>query len=407
MASWTSRPNRVAITGIGILAPNGIGLKDFWETLTAGISGIARITRFDASDLPCQIAGEVKGFEPEMFIDPTLKPRKRMGLFTQYGMAAAKMATEDAGLTRADLSKLEDLPVVMGVSTGSEELRAKKPQLFTAVAGVPGAAASAIGYQYNPKPRLMTISDGCASSLDAVAMAASMIRLGETDIALAGGAESSIERYLVEIMLKCRRCSTRNDNPQLASCPFDARRDYGVMAEGAGIVVLENMDHALARGVRLYGEIRGYAACGDPVNAEEGGGLAVTMRRTLQNAGMRPSDVDHVSAHGPSDIDMDRTETEVIKTALGEAAYRVAVSSIKGVTGCPMGAGGVMQLIAACLTLEKSVIPPTANYERPDPKCDLDYVPRARPVDVRTILINTHGFGRHNGSMLLHRVERP
>lgn len=398
--------NRVVVTGIGVLAANGIGKGAFWSSLAAGRSGVGPITLFDASDLPCRIAGEVRGFDPEEFIDPSLKPKRRMGRFTQLGLAAAAMAVEDAGLDRQTLQRLPDLPVVMGISTSAQDLRARKPGIFTAVAGVPVAAASAIGYMFSTNPRLMTVSDGCASSLNAVNAASNMILAGQTDLAIAGGAEGSVERYVVEIMLKCRRCSTRNDEPEKASCPFDRRRDYGVVAEGAGIVVLENLDHALARGARIYGEITGYGCCGDPADGEEGSGLAKAMSMALINAGLREEHVDYVSAHGPSDIDMDRTETDAIKSVLGERAYHVPVSSVKGAIGCPMGAAGIIQLVAACITMENQAVPPTANYECPDPRCDLDYVPgTARPADVRTILVNTHGFGRGNGCLVLQKTD--
>jgi 3-oxoacyl-[acyl-carrier-protein] synthase II len=299
--------NRAVVTGVGVLAANGIGKDAFWRNTLAGKSGIGPITLFDASDLPCRIAGEVKGFDPEQFIDPSLKPAKRMARFTQLGLAAARMAIEDAGLDKKRLCSVPDLPVVLGVSTSALDLRARKPGIFTAVEGVPHACASAIGYMYNRSPRLLTVSDGCASSLDAVAKAVELIRTNQADLVIAGGAEGAIERYVVEIMLKCRRCSVQNDNPGKASRPFDKHRDYGVMAEGAGILVLENMQHAMARGVRMYGEVTGYGTCADHASAPEGSGLARSMVLAMDNAGLRRDEIDHVSAHGPSDIDMDRT----------------------------------------------------------------------------------------------------
>jgi len=394
-------PNRVAITGLGVLAANGNGKNAFWQTLAAGKSGIGPITLFDASDLPCRIAGEVRNFDPDDYIDPKLKARKRMGRFTQLGLAATRMAIEDAGLTPAFLHGLQYLPIVLGVSTIAMEMRSQKASIYSAVAGIPHAATSAIGYMYNTNPRLLTLSDGCASSLDAVAMACRMIRYGETEVAITGGAEGSIDHYVVEIMLKCRRCSTRNDVPDKASRPFDKNRDYGVVAEGAAIVVLENMAHALGRGARIYAEVVGYGACADRADADEGGGLAQSMSLAMTNAGIRQEQVDYISAHGPSDIDMDRTETEAIKKAFGERAYKIPVSSVKGAVGCPMGAAGAIQLVAAAIAMEKQVLPPTANYEFPDPACDLDYVPKARPAVLENVLINTHGFGRGNGTMVI------
>ena len=396
----------MVVTGLGVLAANGSGKDEFWRTLVAGESGIAPITLFDASDLPCRIAGEVKDFDPADYIDASLKPGKRMGRFTQLGLAAARLAIEDAALEKAFLARVPDLPVILGVSTSAMDLIGRKPGLFTAVEGIPHAGASAIGYMYNPNPRLLTISDGCASSLDAVAAAANMIRTGVADIALTGGAEGGVERYILEVMLKCRRCSTRNDDPGAASRPFDRDRDYGVMAEGAGIVVLENLEHARARGATIYGEIAGYGACADPVKGQEGEGMADAMRFALANAGVHLDRVDYISAHGPSDIDMDRLETDVIKEVFGDRAYNIPVTSIKGATGCPMGAGGVFQLVATSLTMQHDLIPPTTNYEKPDPGCDLDYVPgQARHARIDNAIINTHGFGRGNGALLLRRVE--
>jgi 3-oxoacyl-[acyl-carrier-protein] synthase II len=343
----------------------------------------------------------VRNFDPDDYIDPKLKARKRMGRFTQLGLAAARMAIEDAGLSADYLRQIPYLPIVLGVSTAAMDLRAQRASIFSAVAGVPHAAASAIGYMYNTNPRLLTLSDGCASSLDAVAMAARMVRYGETDVVLTGGAEGSVDHYIVEAMLKCRRCSTRNDVPEKASRPFDRNRDYGVLAEGAAIVVLENMAHATGRGAHVYAEIVGYGSCADGREAEDGGGLAQSMALAMTNAGVRKEQVDYISAHGPSDIDMDRTETDAIKQAFGDQAYRIPVSSVKGAIGCPMGAAGVIQLVAASLAMKHQVLPPTANYEFPDPTCDLDYIPKARPAVLEHILINTHGFGRGNGTMVI------
>ncbi len=401
-----SQRNRVAITGLGVLADNGIGLETFWSTLVQGKSGIGPITLFDASDLPCRIAGEVTGFNPEEFIDPSKKPRRRMARFTQLGMAAAKMAIDDAGLDVDFLAGLTDLAVVMGVSTNAQDLREKKPGIFTAVAGIPSAAASAIGYSYNENPQLLTLSDGCASSLDAIGAAADLIRSGRAEVVIAGGAEGSINRYVVQILLKCRRCSTRNDEPEKASCPFDRHRDYGVIAEGSGVVVLESVAHARARGAQIYGEIAGYGCCSDPASGVEGSGLGQAMELALVKAEVSKDQVDHVNAHGPSDIDMDVVESEAIRRIFGGRADRIPVISIKGATGCAMGAGGVLQVVSACLSLKKGIIPPTTNYRTPDLKCDLDYVPEgARSANLSSVLVNTHGFGRSNGSMLLRKVS--
>ena len=396
---------RAVVTGIGVLAANGTGKDAFWQSLCDGQSGIGPITLFDASDLKCQIAGEVKGFDPDEHIDPALKPR-RMGRFTQLGITAARMAIADSKLDRKDLQNTPQIPVVMGVSTNAMDLTTVAPRLHTAVSGVPHAAASAIGYMYDLDTRLLTISNGCASSLDAVALAADLVRGNRTDIAIAGGAEAAIVHYVIASMLKCRKCSTRNDEPDQASRPFDRDRDFGVMSEGAGVVVIENLEHALARGVEPYAEIIGYASHADPHDAPEGGGLDRAMIEAVANAGRRMEDIDYVSAHGPSDIDMDRTETKMIKNAFGKRAHEVPVSSIKGSTGCPMGVGGVLQIIASSMGLKHGLIPPTANYKNPDPQCDLDYVPgKARMACIEHALVNTHGFGRGNSALVLSATE--
>lgn len=396
--------NRVVITGLGAVAANGIGLDAFWETMLAGKSGICPITLFDTEGLACKIAGEVSDFHPENYIDPVLKP-KRMGRFTQLGIVAAQEAVEDSGLCVRELQRQETVPVVVGVSTNAMELAAQKPGITTAVSGIPHAATSAIAYLYEVQTDLMTVSNGCASSLDALAYAARLIRKGYADIAIAGGAESPMARYVFECMLKSRRCCTLNDRPEKASRPFDRDRQRGVLSEGAGLVVLENLEHAMARGRKPYAELVGYASCADIKMLGEGNGMERAMQKALSNAHLDPKEVGYVSAHGPSDVDMDIEETRCIKKVFGEHAYEIPVVSIKGVTGCPMGVGGVLQSIAACLSIKDSLIPPTANYESADPECDLDYVPsQARKNTVHSVLVNTHGFGRGNSCLVLKSV---
>lgn len=404
-AAWrvedNSMRNRVVISGAGVLAANGSGVDAFWSSLLAGKSGIGPITLFDASDLPCRIAGEISDFDPLRYMDASVKPR-RMGRFAQMAVACAKMAVDDAGLSPAALARQREIPIVLGVSTTAMDLVDKRPTPFTAVAAIPHAATSAVGYMFDINTKLLTISNGCASSLDAVATAALHIQAGQTDIAIAGGAESSMTRYVFQSMLKTRRCSTRNHDPAGASRPFDRNRDRGVMAEGSGMVILENYEHAVARGAAIYAEYKGYASCADPREGEEGAGLAKAMHLALANTGLSPLDIDYISAHGPSDIEMDVTETRMIKSVFGDRAYELPITSIKGATGCPMGAGGVHQLIAASMSMREGLLPPTANLESPDPACDLDYVAgRYRMAQIERALINTHGFGRGNGCMII------
>jgi 3-oxoacyl-[acyl-carrier-protein] synthase II len=396
--------HRAVISGIGILAANGVGVDEFWATLSAGKSGIGPITLFDSSDLKCQIAGEVSGFDPEKYIDPEQKP-KRLGRFAQFGVVASKLAVSDAKLTRDELNREEPLHIVLGVSTTDLDIVANTPRVHSAVSAVPHAATSAIGYMLSSRPSLVTLSDGCASSLDAVAYAAGLITSGRTHVALAGGSEAALTHWAIESMLKCKKCSTRNDTPEIASRPFDRDRDFGVLSEGAAILVVEDLNHAKARGATIYAEILGYGTCGDPAEGDEGSGMVNSMDLALRNSGSRTAEVDYISAHGPSDIDMDRTETRAIKQLFGDLAYQTPISSIKGATGCPMGAGGSMQVAATALALQKQEIPPTANHVKGDEDCDLDYVPgHSRLAELNTALVNTHGFGRGNSSMVLRRI---
>jgi 3-oxoacyl-[acyl-carrier-protein] synthase II len=397
--------NRAVITGMGVLAANGTGLDAFWSTLVAGQSGIGPITLFDASDLACRIAGEVKGFDPDEYIEAKFKPR-RMGRFTQLGVAAARMALQHATLEQRDLKGMSALHIIMGVSTSAMDLFAFEPRIHTGVASVPHAAGSAIAYGFEVSARLMTISNGCASSLDAIASGAALIQSGEADIVIAGGTDAAVTHYVFDGMLKCRRCSTRNDDPLHASRPFDKNRDYGVLAEGAGIVVLENLEHAHARGATCYATVEGYGTYSDPPGSEEGSGLEKAMALAMENSALAPKDIQFINAHGPSDIQMDAVESRMIKKVFQHRAFDTPVMSIKAVTGCPMGVGGVHQTIASALALKNQLIPMTANYEEPDPECDLDYVPgQSRHAILEHVMINTHGFGRGNSALILRRAD--
>ncbi|MBN1268494.1 MAG: beta-ketoacyl-[acyl-carrier-protein] synthase family protein [Kiritimatiellae bacterium] len=412
--TWTR--NRVAVTGLGVLAANGNGVEAFWRSLVKGQSGIGPITFFDASALPCRIAGEVKNFRPEDYFDGEFKPR-RLARFTQLVLAATRMAFDDARLDRNDLLLAAPIPIVLGVSTSAVDVienqwsrmqkrGARAVSAITAPTGFPQAAVNAISRFLAVPTQLLTLSTACPAGLDAIATAAERIRTGRAEIAVAGGTDTPITPLTIASFAASRSMSTRNDEPARASRPFDRDRDGGVMAEGAGVVFLENLEHALARGARVYAEITGTGSQSDAPGAEPGSGLADSMHLALANAACRPDQVDYVCAHGPSDRVIDRMETESIKKALGAHARKIAVSSIKGVTGNPLSAAGPLQIVAAALSVQTGTIPPTANYEHPDPQCDLDYVPgKARRANLECVVINSHGIGGTNSSLVLQKVD--
>jgi len=394
------------VTGLGVLAPNGTGRDAFWHTLVHGESGIGPLTLFDAGDLPCRIGGEVKGFDPLAYIDAKLKPHKRMSRAAQLGIAAAKLALCDAGLTNEELRNYAETPVMMGVSTSAMDLFAEAPTMFTAAASVPHAVGSSVAYTLGFEAKLHTISNGCASGLDAIAAATLQIRRMNKDIALAGASDAAITRYVFEGFAKSRKLSLRNDDPEHASRPFDKDRDGGLISEGAAILVIENRDHALARGAHIYAEIIGYGTAADPPGSMEAAGLSSAMRKALAHAFKRPEQIDHINAHAPSDKHMDVAELRLIREVFGSAAERIPVTSVKGATGNAMAVGGVHQTVAAVLTLDRQLIPPTANLEHPDPDCDLDCVyGQARHAMLETVLVNSHGFGRGNSAIVLSRLD--
>ncbi len=394
--------NRVVITGIGVFAANGNSREAFWTSLLEGRSGIGPVTLFDCSEFQCRIAGEVKDFDPHDYIDPTLRPKRRMARASQLAIAAAHNAVKDAGMEIEDLKKRDMVPVIMGVSTAAMDIRGRPPRPWSAIAGIPHAVTSAIAFGLGFQARLATISNGCASGLDALWQAAREVREGKTDLALAGSADAALAPYVFKCFEASRKMSMRNDEPGRASRPFDRDRDGGVAAEGAGVLVIENLEHALARGATIYAEMISYGSSADSPSSREGEGLERAMRSALANAGCAPEDISCVNAHAPSDTHMDRIEVELIKQVLGAHAHRIPVTSIKGHTGNPMAVGGVLQAIESALSLYHQVVPPTANLETADPQCDLDHVPGApRHLALERAMVNTHGFGRGNSCMLL------
>ncbi len=411
-----TRRNRVVITGMGVLAPNGTGLEAFWESLLAARSGIGPITLFDATNFKSRIAGEVKGFVPGDYIEPELRPG-RMARHTQLAYSATMMALDDAGLDRNNLELPSPTPVVIGVSTSALDVIER---VFHQVNGVgpdrvspsslgaskPQAVANMIADRLGASANAATVSSACPSGLDAIAIGAGLIRSGEAEIAIVGGADAPITPLAMASFIASGLSSSRNDSPERASRPFDLDRDSGVISEGAGILVLEDMERAEARGARMYAEIRGYGTQRDLDPERPASGLEHSMRLALANAGTSEADIDYISAYGPGHPILDAAEVSIIKQVFGKRAYQMPVNSIKGVTGNPLAAGGPFQVAAAALSIRDQLVPPTANYETPDPRCDLDFVPlRPRKARIDTAMINVRGLGGSASSMVLSRVR--
>ncbi|PZR72196.1 MAG: beta-ketoacyl-[acyl-carrier-protein] synthase II [Chthoniobacterales bacterium] len=407
--------NRVVITGMGVVAPNGIGLEAFWDSLLKCRSGVGPITFFDASDLKSQIAGEVKNFDPRQFIEPELKP-KRMARHTQLAYAAAMMALDDAGLEINEAYLPNPTPVVVGVSTSAMDVIENSISNFqnrggngmspTAVSALtPQAAANLIADRIGARAHADTVSSACPSGLDAVATAANMIANGEAELAIAGGADAPITKHTFAAFTASGLSSCQNGAPQRASRPFDLNRDSGVISEGAGMFILENAERASARGARVYLEVCGYARHRDRSAEEPGSGLVDAMQFALANSAKTTEEIDYISAYGPGHPILDSVEVRYIKEVFGKHAYEIPVSSIKGVTGNPLAAGGPFQIVACALSIRDQTVVPTANYETPDPECDLDFVPnRPRKGCLNSVLINVRGLGGSASSLV---VERP
>jgi len=407
------RKNRVVITGLGVLAANGIGKEAFWNSLLAGESGIGPITLFDASDIPNAIAGEVSEFDPLDYIDKSLRP-KRLARFTQLALAATNMAIDDANVRNA-LHK-EIVPVCLGVSTSATEVietqvlrinekgvRSASP--LTAITSLPQAGVGSIAQMLGIKTRAITISTGCPAGLDAIAHAYACIKSGQSDLAIAGGADAPITKLTLATFGAANMLPKSSYSPEKTSRPFDQNRAGGVMAEGACVLVLENLDHALERGANPYIEVTGYGNSGELPESAPGSGLQESMSIAINNAGLMPTQIDYISAHGPSDEHMDLTETNMIKAVFGKHAFRIPISSIKGVTGNPLAAAGPMQITSCALAIQKGIIPPTANYDSADPFCDLDYVPLTpREIVISRAVINNHGFGGSNSSLVIEKI---
>lgn len=407
---------RVVITGIGVVAPNGIGKNAFWNSLINGKSGIKKISLFDASSFPSRIAGEVKNFGFDDF--PKNKGSGRKGRFTYFAIDAAKMAVEDAGNLEF---KKERVDIHLGTATGGMDiferehinLREKgvhKMSPFGSAAYFPNSPATEISIELGCKGEVTTVSTACTAGLDAIGLGFKNIREGEVEIVIVGGTDAPITPLTVGSFCAARIVSLQNNYPEQASRPFDKKRDGGVIGEGAGVLILEELGHALERKATIYGEIKGYASNAEAShlfeNDYQGDGFVEIMRLVLEKSEINSNSVSYICAHAPSDRIRDIAETNAIKKVFGKYAYKIPISSIKSMIGNPLSAAGPMQIVASVLTIQDSIIPPTINYEYPDQECDLDYVPNeARKNNVDVVVINSQGFGGNNSSIIVKKYR--
>ncbi len=404
------------MTGAGIVSPLGIGTEANWEALCAGRSGISTITRFDASQFSARIAGEVKDFDPLRFIDK--KDVKKMDVFIQLAIAASQFAMEDAKLTIApDIATRAGVFIASGIGGFSTIEREHKALLeggprrispFFIPATIINLAAGQVSIRFGAKGPNSATCTACSASAHAIGDAFEIIKRDDADIMIAGGSESAITPMGVGGFAAMRALSTRNDDPQTASRPFDKDREGFVMGEGAGVIVLEELEFAKRRGAPIYAELVGYGMTADAFHitapSEDGDGAARVMEMAIKRAGITPAQVDYVNAHGTSTPYNDKLETMAIKRVFGEHAYKVAISSTKSMTGHLLGAAGGVEAAIAVLAIRHQVIPPTINYETPDPDCDLDYVPNTkREAKIDYVLSNSFGFGGTNAALLFKR----
>ena len=404
------------MTGLGLVSPLGTGVEKNWRALLAGRSGIRKLSRFAAGDFAARIAGEVPDFKADDYIEP--KEIKKMDLFIQYALGAAAMAMDDSGL-KVDGEFAEAVGVIIGVGLcgiatieNTHEALVdggpRKISPFFIPKVISNLAPGQVAIRYGAKGVNWTPTSACASGNHAIGEAFHLIRRGIQDAVITGGAEAAITPLGVGGFAAMRALSTRNDEPERASRPFDRERDGFVIGEGSGILILEEREHAIQRGATIYAEVIGYAATGDAYHmtapAPEGEGAARCMRLALKDAGIGPTDVDYINAHGTSTEYNDANETTAIKAVFGEQAAKVAVSSTKSMTGHLLGAAGAVEGVYSALALYHGMIPPTINYENPDPSCDLDYVPnQARQADIKVALSNSFGFGGTNACVVFRR----
>ena len=409
---------RVVVTGIGMISPLGIGNEATWQGLVEGRSGVGRITKFDTTAFPVKIAGEVHGFDPEKWIEK--KEVKKSDTFIHYAVAAAQMAIDDARLDHKSVdgdrmgviigSGIGGLPLIEEMHTKLLERGPTRISPFFIPGLIVNLASGQVSIRFGARGPSSAPATACATGAHAIGDAARIIRHDEADVMFAGGSEAVITPLAVGGFAAMRALSTRNDDPERASRPWDLNRDGFVMGEGAGVLLLEEREHAIARGAKIYCEITGYGMSSDAYHitspSEDGGGMMRVMQRALKDAGLQPNQIDYINAHGTSTPVGDRIESLAIKRVFGDDAYKVAISSTKSMTGHLLGAAGGLESAIAAKVVETGSLPPTINYETPDPACDLDYVPnKARQKSVRHVMSNSFGFGGTNATLIFSKAE--
>lgn len=408
---------QVVVTGMGVVSPIGIGVEEFGQALFLGKNGVGKITHFDPSPYRSRMAGEVKNFDPYSYLLP--KEVKRMDRFTQLGMVAAEEAIRQAEITDEDND-----PGTIGVLVGSgvgglrtiereqTTLLEKGPQRvspFLVPMLITDSTSALIAIKYGFYGPNFSVSTACATGNHSIGEAFKIIQRGDAEIMIAGGTEAAITPLGLAGFCAMRALSTRNEHPEKASRPFDKERDGFVMGEGAGVVVLEELEQARKRGVPIWGEIIGFGMSEDAYHitqpVSDGRGIRQAINKALEDAKISPGEVDYINAHGTSTLFNDKVETQAIKDVFGRKAYQIPISSTKSITGHLLGATGGVELIACLLALREGILPPTINYENPDPECDLDYVPnKAREVKIKIVMSNSMGFGGHNAVLVVKKL---
>ena len=417
MDSVQSLP-RVVVTGLGVVSSLGLDVESFWGNILAGRNGISRVTRFDVTDYPCKIGAEIADFDAAKLMDP--KEVRRNDRYTHFGFVAAKAAAADAGLNPA-AEDSDRMGVIIGSGIGGmhtyeQQLRVlwergpRKVSPFTIPSLISNMCSGLVAIEFGARGPNYSVVSACASSAHAIGEAFNAMRRGEADVMIVGGSEATITPFSYAAFCSMKAMSTRNDQPEKACRPFDRDRDGFVMGEGAGILVLETLAHAQSRGARIYCEVAGYAASCDAFHITQpdpqGRGLSLAMKRAMAVAGVRPDEIDYINAHGTSTVYNDKFETLAIKQVFGAHVRQLMVSSTKSMTGHLLGAAGGVEALICAKALQTGEVPPTINYEHPDPECDLDYVPNVkRSAPLRVVLSNNLGFGGQNATLVLRRLE--